>query len=105
MRYKITWFLLCFPIFLWAQEKQWILTNELGNPISHAAVFYLQGDVGKTVSTDSNGVFYLPQNVSECSVSFLGIQQTIRFHAESEGVFFRNDTIFSKKFAVYLRHT
>ena len=105
MRYKITWFLLCFPIILWAQEKRWILTNELGNPISHAAVFYLQGDVGKTVSTDSNGVFYLPQNVSDCSVSFLGIQQTIRFHAESEGVFFRNDTIFSQKFAVYLPHT
>jgi len=105
MRYKFTWFLLCFPIFLWAQEKHLVLANEAGSPISHAVVSFSLGDVGQTVITDSNGVFTLPKNVLECSISFLNIRQNIHFQRFSEDYFLKNDTLFCKKLAVFLPQT
>ena len=105
MRYKFTRFLLCFPIFLWAQEKHWVLANEAGNPISHAVISFSLEDVGQTVITDSNGVFTLPKNVLECSISFLNIRQNIHFQRFSEEYFLKNDTLFCKKLAVFLPQT
>ena len=105
MRYKITWFLLCFPIFLWAQEKRWILANEAGNPIALAVVSFSLGDVGQTVTTDSNGVFTLPQQVKTVQLSFLNIHQTIDFEKFNADYLIRNDTLFCKKLAVFLPQT